>query len=152
MRLLFVCTGNVCRSLLAERLSRSIAARRRLTLESRSCGVAAEGWHEAPPEIWRALAEAGAPRSAHRPQLVSRDLLAWADAVLVMTARQRDVLHAAFPEHAAKVALLREKAGLSGEIADPIGRPWPEYRTCARSIAEALEALLARSGPESEPL
>lgn len=152
MRLLFVCTGNICRSLLAERLALALASRRGLDLEARSCGVAAEGWYQVPAEIWRALEEAGVPRSPHRPQLVSRPLLAWADGVLVMTRRQRDLLAESFPEHASKIALLREKAGLSGDVADPVGRAWTDYQSCARSIAESLERLLpggAGRGAES---
>lgn len=143
MRLLFVCTGNVCRSLLAERLAAAAAERRGLSVETRSAGVAAERWFAVPPEIWRALEESGASRRPHVPQLVSRALLEWADEVLVMTARHRAALRDAFPEHARKVFLLRERAGLSGDVADPIGKPWAEYDACRRSIAEAVERLPA---------
>lgn len=146
-RLLFVCTGNVCRSLLAERLCRELARRRGLAVEARSCGVAAENWYAVPAEIWRALEESGAPREPHRPQLVGRPLLEWADEVLAMTERQRAHLRDAFPEHGRKLFLLRERAGLSGDVADPIGRPWAEYDACRRAIAEALERLL----PGKEP-
>ena len=142
MKILFVCTGNVCRSLMAERLASSLAERRGLPLQARSCGIAAEGYFAIPPEIWRALAEAGVEPAPHRPQLVSRELLAWADEVLVMTARQRDFLREAFPEHRGKTALLLERAGLPGEVADPIGKPWDAYDECRRVLSAALERLL----------
>lgn len=142
MKLLFVCTGNVCRSLMAERLSLRLAEERGLPLRARSCGIAAEGYFEVPPEIWRALAEAGVAQTPHRPQLAGRELLAWADEALVMTARQRDFLVDAFPEHRGKVALLTERAGLAGDIDDPIGKPWAEYQRCRRLISAALERLL----------
>ena len=143
MKLLFVCTGNVCRSLMGERLARHLGAQRGLDVETRSCGIGAEGYFTVPPEIWRALTEAGIDQSpSHRPQLVSRELLAWADSVLVMTARQQDFLRDAYPEYRGKIALLREKAGLSGDVADPIGKPWADYQACRVIISEALERLL----------
>lgn len=142
MKLLFVCAGNVCRSLLAERLALKRAAERGLAVQARSAGIAAEGYFAVPPEIWRALEERGVPRAAHAPQLVGRPLLEWADEVLVMTARQRDHLLDAFPEHRRKLFLLRERAGLAGDVSDPMGRPWAEYDACARAIDEAVERLL----------
>ncbi len=127
---------------MAERLSLRLAQERGQPLQARSCGIAAEGYFAVPPEIWRALAEAGVERTPHRPQLVGRELLAWADEALVMTARQRDFLIEAFPEHRRKVALLTERAGLPGEIDDPIGKSWVEYRECRRLLSAALERLL----------
>ncbi|MDE2490910.1 MAG: low molecular weight protein arginine phosphatase [Elusimicrobia bacterium] len=142
MKLLFVCTGNVCRSLMAERLALDLGRRRGRGVEARSCGVAAEGWYRVPDEVWTALGEAGVAASPHRPRLVERSLLAWADEALVMTARHRELLRDAFPEFRGKTALLRERAGLSGDVADPIGQPLATFRACREQIAEALERLL----------
>ncbi|HVE12273.1 MAG TPA: hypothetical protein VNI01_02655, partial [Elusimicrobiota bacterium] len=110
---------------------------------TRSCGIAAERHVAVPPEVWRALAERAVGRAPHVPQLVSRPLLAWADVVLTMTAQQREVLLDSYAEHHRKIFLLRERAGLEGDVADPIGKEWPDYRACARSIAEALERILS---------
>ncbi len=141
-RLLFVCTGNICRSLMAERLARDLAARRGLTVEARSCGVAAQGYYQVPAEIWRALKEAGVDPAPHRPQLVSRELLAWADRVLVMTGRHRELLNDRFPEFRKKTDLLLYKGGVPADIADPMGQGWAVYQACRREISEALERVL----------
>ncbi|MDE2143466.1 MAG: low molecular weight protein arginine phosphatase, partial [Elusimicrobia bacterium] len=64
---------------------------------------------------------------------------------LAMTARQRDFLHDAFPEHRRKIVLLSERAGQAGDVNDPIGKSWPEYQACRKTISAALDRLLAAS-------
>jgi protein arginine phosphatase len=146
MRLLFVCTGNICRSLMAERLARHLAETRGVPLEARSAGVAAESWYEPPQEVWNALAEHGVGKAPHRPQLVGREILAWADRVLVMTRGHHRAVVDAFPEHSRKTALLLEAAGLTGEVADPYGYPIAAYRESRRLIVAALERLIPAPG------
>lgn len=143
MKLLFVCTGNICRSAMAEFLARKLASDRGVALEARSCGVAAESFYRVPPEVWRAVERDGVAPGEHRPQLASRPLLAWADWALTMTRAHRDALRDAFPEHAGKIRLLREHAGLKGEIADPYGSALPAYLKSRDGIYEALDVLIA---------
>lgn len=144
-RLLFVCTGNICRSLMAERLALKLAADRGLPLEARSAGVAAESYFTPPAEVAAALRPCGCTPEGHRPQLAGRDLLRWADVVLVMTRRQRELLLDQFPEFTGKVHLLRSFAGLDDQdVADPIGKPQAVYDACRDRLLESLEALFSR--------
>lgn len=142
-KLLFVCTGNICRSAMAEHLMRHLAARSGAGVEVASCGLAAETWLEVPPAARRLLEQAGVPPFSHRPRLVTRDQLRWADAVLVMTrAHEREIVDR-YPEFASKVRLLTERAGLKpADVPDPIGRPDEEFASCLAQIRTALEALL----------
>jgi protein-tyrosine-phosphatase len=129
---------------MAERMVLDMAKKLNLVLEAKSCGIATEIHFRVPNEIWRALAEKNIPPVEHRAQLVSRSLLEWADEVLIMTRRQRVFLTEKFPELGHKLHLLRERAGLSGDVADPMGKKWEDYLTCRQSIDEALDLFLRR--------
>src|SRR3989338_2616589 len=99
-RIVFVCTGNICRSAMAEHLLRHWSARRGLDLEVRSCGIAAEGWYEVPEHARRLLEAEGVPPFEHRPRLLTREQLRWADTVLVMARHHRDHILELYPEFA----------------------------------------------------
>ncbi len=153
-RFLFVCTGNVCRSFMAELLLKEMAASRGLKLEVRSCGVAAERYFQVPPEIWRALEPLGISPCPHVPQLVSRELLGWADVALAMTRAHCEYVCDLYPEFTAKIEPLRRFAGFPDDedVEDPIGRPDAVYAACRDRIKEALEALLKKYTPaQSQP-
>lgn len=81
----------------------------------------------------------------HRAQRVDAALMRDAEKVYVMEASHRDYLERQFAEHAAKIFLLREAAGLTPvEVEDPVGADAAEYEACAASIEEALRILVQR--------
>ena len=143
---LFICTGNTCRSVMAEFLCNKLARDRGLTLSARSAGLAAERSAPIPSGTRAALSAAGIAEARHEPQPVTRELLDWADVVLVMERRHRDELIGRYPELQAKVHTLRGYAAHPGpeDISDPLGRPDPVYAACCREIQESLEAILNR--------
>lgn len=145
MNILFVCTGNTCRSVMAERWLRRRLAEKGLGWEVRSAGVAADpqGW--VPDTLRDVLAEAGLERDfQHRPARLDRALTAWADRILVMEQSHKAVIERQFPEAAGKTELLRSAAKLPGpaEVPDPIGGEPAVYRRTFQVIAEAVDALL----------
>jgi protein-tyrosine-phosphatase len=144
-RWLFVCTGNICRSPMAEFLAKRLAREAGLPLNAASAGVAAEVGEGPTPEARRALAKRGIADVKHVARQLDEDMLSEADAVYVMTQGHRAAVASRFPELAAKVALLREAAGLpDAEIADPWGYGDDVYEHCAARIQEALEILIKR--------
>ncbi len=128
MKILFVCTGNTCRSPLAEVLSPG--------REVRSRGLAAYEGEGASPYAVAAAAELGFDLSGHKARLVSEEDMLWADAVYAMTQDHAAALRSFFPEHADKVKTLP-----GGDLPDPIGGELAEYRACAARLREDIRAL-----------
>jgi protein-tyrosine phosphatase len=143
--ILFVCTGNTCRSPLAEALCKKVLADRlgcpQTELEARgyvvrSAGVAA--FHGDGPTDLAVLAaeEFGADLSEHRSQPVNPELLADATDVITMTRTHAAMLAYRFPEVSSEPNLL---CGPEEDLPDPIGGDIEVYRACARLILHRLE-------------
>lgn len=142
-RILFVCTGNICRSAMAEHLLRRVAAERGLNLETASAGIAAEPYYEVPAVVHRLLSAEGVPPFEHKPRLATREVLRWADLILVMTVQHHDHIVEAFPEFASRTRLLREAAGFGDQdVEDPMARPDEVFVRCLATIKESLDSLL----------
>lgn len=150
MKILFVCTGNSCRSVIAHYLLEKLARERGLAWEVRSCGIAAEKSFPIPHGVHKALAQRGVPQVRHVPQPLTRELMDWADLALAMTRMHRDFLHDQFPEHRSKAALLLDLVPeLAGrDVDDPIGQPDAAYFECRDRLEIALTALLERHATE----
>ena len=142
-KILFVCTGNICRSAMAEHLLRHLAVERGLNLETASAGIAAEPYYQVPEAAKRLLAEEGVPPFEHKARLATREVLRWADLILVMTAQHHDHVIELYPEFSSRTRLFREAAGFGEvDVEDPMGRPDGVFARCLAVIRESLEALL----------
>lgn len=134
---LFVCSGNTCRSPIAEalfkaRLERAGINPSRWRVES--AGTSAAENQPASPEALQVMAERGLNLTAHRSHLVDGQRLADFDLVLCMEAHHKTALMASFPEYASKVHLLSEMADQTANITDPFGQPVSAYQRTAIEI------------------
>jgi protein-tyrosine-phosphatase len=143
-RILFVCTGNICRSAMAEHLLRHLAAKRGLDLETASAGIAAEPHYKVPEPAKRLLAAEGVPPFEHKARLATREVLRWADLILVMTGEHHDYIMDLYPEFTSRTRLFREAAGFGEQdVEDPMARPDEVFARVFAVIRETLDALIA---------
>ncbi|HEC34541.1 MAG TPA: low molecular weight protein arginine phosphatase, partial [Chloroflexi bacterium] len=133
---LFVCTGNLCRSPMAAALlqARLVQDPARRGWRVLSAGVWAEDGLPASPGAVMAMAERGLDLGDHRSCQVTEPLMREADLILGMTAHHVEALRLAFPQAADRVRLLAEMAGESHGVADPYGLSPVEYRATAAEL------------------
>lgn len=142
--LLLVCTGNTCRSPMAEGLARQMLAEARglapedlaaAGIEIGSAGIFASSGSPASREAVEAMARAGIDLNGHRSQPLSEQRVAEADVIYTMTEAHRRTLLESFPEAEAKTWTLDPQ----GDIDDPIGMDLSAYQRTAELIRRRLE-------------
>ncbi len=132
MHILFVCTGNICRSPMAEGIARSRHGDR---ATFSSAGTIAIRGSAPTPTAATAAAELGVKIADLRGLQLSRAFTPIPDHIYVMTRRHRDRVVAAFPGLAERVELLDPQ----GEVADPYGYDLDVYRAARDQIAAAID-------------
>jgi protein-tyrosine-phosphatase len=146
MRILFVCTGNTCRSALAEALARKLIVERGLTdVEVASAGTSA--WDGAPASDGALLVgmERGLDLSQHRAQTLTRELIGDADLVLAMGPHHLERIEAL--GGTGRSYLLTDFASRGASIRpvnDPIGGELDVYRTTADELEQEVRRVFDR--------
>lgn len=144
---LFVCTGNTCRSPMAEALFRK-AVEGRDEYVVGSAGVAASKGSPASPETIMVLKKRGASLEKFGSRLVNDAILSEATHVFAMTRSHLQTLESRFPAHSDKFYLVCEfvdqpKVGTGADVPDPIGMGARAYAQVADTFDLAIPTIVA---------
>jgi tRNA threonylcarbamoyl adenosine modification protein (Sua5/YciO/YrdC/YwlC family) len=140
---LFVCTGNSCRSVMAEYLFKHMAGERP-DVEAFSAGTSVFFKSSASAETISVLKQTGIDATKHQSRPISNMLLKKADLIFVMTRAHRMQILERAPSVEKRIYLLKEFATIPKgyetdlDIFDPIGRPHDAYEECMLIIKEAI--------------
>ena len=131
MNILFVCSGNTCRSPMAQGYLNSKNIK---NLRALSCGFMCEGDPVSENSVL-VMNEIGIDISAHKSRLITKELIDCADKIYCMAENHRNILlSAGIGENKVFV--------LGGGIPDPFGQSAESYRDCRNSITDAIDTLL----------
>jgi protein-tyrosine phosphatase len=142
--ILFICTGNMCRSPMAEGLARRRLAERLACrpddlpdhgIDVGSAGTASMAGSGPSENAVLAASDLGVDIGAHRTRPMTVDVLRAADYIWVMTRGHLDAVVRSAPEAASRADLLDPEGR---DIEDPIGGDLDRYRACARRLDDAL--------------
>ena len=143
-RVLFVCTGNVCRSPMAEGFLRHMAEGADAAVEVGSAGLGAMEDMAPSSHSVTAMREEGIDIGAQRSRMLTPEMVEDHTHIFGLGSGHVEAIRSYFPEAAEKTFLLREfvSNGLDLEVPDPIGGDLDEYRLTRNLIKEAMPSIL----------
>lgn len=133
--LMFVCTGNTCRSPMAEGFGKKYLKNWR---QINSRGLSASYGQGANTKSIIAMDMEGIDIRDHIAHRFSIEEITPDTVILTMTTGHKDYLIAYYPELKGQVITLLDYVGLSGQVSDPYGAGQDDYNTCAKLIKKAV--------------
>ena len=143
--ILFVCTGNTCRSVIAEYTFKEMAKDSLFNLKVSSAGISALEEMGLLSKTKEVLEKNNIPISSHKPTQIKEDLVRESNLILTMSQHHKEQLSYRYPESLYKIYLLSEYVeNSSKEIIDPYGLSLEAYQECFWTIKSYIEKLLLK--------
>ncbi|OQC07217.1 MAG: Low molecular weight protein-tyrosine-phosphatase YwlE [Candidatus Cloacimonetes bacterium ADurb.Bin089] len=141
---MFVCSANICRSPMAEKLFRKMIRDNNLALATDSCGLMVGGQMISLNALQLLLERGILDAQQHISKQVTPQLMSSSWLILTMEERQRDLLRNAYPNSARRIWTLNEFVGEQGDIDDPFGSNLESYKKTFEIIEDRLQRLMEK--------
>ena len=151
-KILLVCAGNTCRSVMAQGIMQKILQEMGVNSELMqvcSAGVVAYPGEKASKEALLVMEEIGIDMSRHYARPLTESLAREADLIIAMTRGQKQIITSVFLAAENKVVVLKEFAGEEGDIEDPAGRSQEFYYWTAQEMQRLLVEVVKKIFTES---
>lgn len=147
MKIMFVCTGNICRSAMAEVIFKKMAEEKNKNIEVYSCGTTAYTGDWSTEDAIEVMKEYQIDLKKHRATNIRESKIEEMDLILCATRTHKYSVINSYPQLKEKVYTIKEYAQedtTSLDISDPWGNSIQIYRQCAEEIKESLEKIIEK--------
>ena len=145
MKIMFICTGNICRSAMAHVMLKKMAKEKNKEIDIYSCGVYARNGDTPTDEAIYVMRKYNVDITKHRATNLENSKIKEMDIILCATLNHKKMVVSMYPDLQNKIFTMKEYAGYPSndlDISDPWGYGIDVYTNCAKEIKECLDIIV----------